>query len=50
MDWYERALRDPSYQARINATFADLRLDYGDEIDAYFKVADLSLPQSEEET
>lgn len=27
MDWYERALRDPSYQARINATFADLRLD-----------------------
>ena len=49
-DWYERALRDSSNQTRINATFADLRLDYGDEIDAYFKAAGMGLPQSEEET
>lgn len=49
-DWYERALRDPSYQERINATCADLRLEYGDEIDAYFKTAGKGLSQNDEET
>jgi hypothetical protein len=49
-DWYERALRDPLYQVTINATLADLRRDYGEEIDAYFKAAGKGLPQSEEET